>query len=213
MTLLKRFTLTALAALYLALVAPPAMAAEEPRGNPLELARETSAEMLDALSDRRQELLEQPQRIYGLVEEIILPRFDFELTARWVLGRWWPKATPEQRQRFIEEFRDLLVRTYASALLSYENQDIEFKPLRSRSGSDKVTVRSVVRQPGGSVTIPVDYVMRHRPEDGWKVFDMVIDGVSLIQNYRSSVSARVNALGLDGMIDELARRNRQGESS
>lgn len=150
-------------------------------------------------------------KITALAEEKILPHFDFERMSRMVLGKNWNRATKEQQEKFLAEFRSLLIRTYASALAKYRNQTIEYKPLRAQPGDTDVTVRTRIVQPGGQ-PLPIDYSLVKR-DDGWKVYDVVIEGVSLVTNYRGQFSSEVRQSGMDGLIQRLADKNRQPSSS
>ena len=172
------------------------------------LVRETSDRMLSMLKEQRGVIQAEPGRLYGLVYEIVLPHFDFERMSRWVLGKHWRQATPEQQQAFVEQFRNLLVRTYGTALLEYTDQKVQYLPVRKSADSKEVTVRTEVIKPGG-VAIPINYSMYLR-EDGWKVYDVVIDGVSLVSNYRTNFATEIRNAGVDGLIRRLADRNAQG---
>jgi len=176
--------------------------------DPETLVRQTSDRMLVVLKEQHDLIQAEPERLYGLVDDIVLPHFDFERMARWVLGKHWKRASPDQQQRFVNEFRTLLVRTYGTALLEYRDQQIKFLPLRMAAGSEDVTVRTEVVQPGG-VPIPISYSMFHRA-DGWKVYDVAIDGISLVSNYRSSFSTEIKDQGMDKLIQRLVERNAKG---
>lgn len=173
----------------------------------LKMAEQTSSQMLEALNQNRAQLQQEPHRIYGLVENILLPHFDFETMARWVLGKYWRQADPAQQQQFTQEFRTLLVQTYAKALLEYSNEVIRFLPLQAAQADD-VSIRSEV-QPKSGPAIPINYSMHVRGGE-WKVYDVVIDGVSLITNYRNSLGGQVRTEGIAGVIQKLRERNSQG---
>jgi phospholipid transport system substrate-binding protein len=126
------------------------------------------------------------------------------------VGRNWSKASAEQQKALTNEFRTLLVRTYSSALTTYRNQVIEFKPLRAAAGDTDVTVRTQVKQPG-TESISIDYGMEKTP-DGWKAYDVVVGGVSLVTNYRETFNAEIRDGGVDGLIKSLASKNRSLES-
>lgn len=186
------------------LMAGSAMAAAQ---TPQALVEETSQLMLGKLKDEAAVIKAEPGRIYELVNQIVLPHFDFEYMSQMVLAKYWLRATPAQKKSFVEEFRTLLVRTYATSLNQYTNQKLTFKPFRPEARPELATVHSEVAQPGG-FPIPIDY--RLRLEGGvWKVFDVVIDGVSLVTNYRSSFSKEIRDGGLDGLVKTLADRNKQ----
>ncbi|MFP5504929.1 MAG: phospholipid-binding protein MlaC [Gammaproteobacteria bacterium] len=176
--------------------------------DPETLVRQTSERMLAVLKEQHDVIKAEPARLYGLVDDIVLPHFDFERMARWVLGKNWRQATPEQQRRFVVEFRNLLVRTYGTALLEYNDQQVRFLPLRMPADAQEVTVRTEVQKPGG-MPITINYSMFRR-DDGWKVYDVVIDGISLVSNYRTDFSAQIRSGGIDALIAKLAERNAQG---
>lgn len=178
--------------------------------DPETLVRQTSERMLSVLKEQHDVIKAEPARLYGLVDDIVLPHFDFERMARWVLGKNWRQATPEQQQRFVVEFRNLLVRTYGTALLEYNDQEVRFLPLRMPADAQEVTVRTEV-QKQGMMPITINYSM-YRRDEGWKVYDVVIDGISLVSNYRTDFSAQIRSGGIDGLIARIAERNAQGGS-
>jgi phospholipid transport system substrate-binding protein len=152
-----------------------------------------------------------PAKVAGLVESKILPLFDFGRMTQLAVGRNWTLASPEQQKALTLEFRTLLVRTYSTALSSYSNQEIRFKPLRVAPGDADVTVRSSVIQPG-TVPLSLDYDMERIPA-GWKVYDVKIEGVSLVTTYRETFAAIVRESGVDGLIRSLSDKNGQGAAS
>jgi phospholipid transport system substrate-binding protein len=125
----------------------------------------------------------------------------------WVLGKYWRTATPAQRDRFTQEFRTLLVRTYAKSLSEYTDNKITYLPMRGSPQQSEVKVRTEVEQPGG-FPIPIDYDL-YRKGDDWKVYDVTIDGVSLVTNYRTTFANQIREDGLDKLIATLADRNQQ----
>lgn len=172
-----------------------------------EMVRETSERMLTALKNEHDALKANPAKLYALTEEIILPHFDFERISSWVLGKYWREATPEQKSRFTQEFRNLLVRTYATAMLEYSGQEIKYLPFKADAGASTVTVRTEVVQPGGP-TIPINYSLFVK-EGEWKVYDVVVENTSLVANYRSSFANEIRQSGLDSLIEKLASRSNQ----
>jgi phospholipid transport system substrate-binding protein len=173
------------------------------------LVRNTSERMLAALESRRAEIDRNPSLIYGLVEDIVLPHFDFDRITQSAVGRHWRDASPAQREALVNGFRQVLVRTYARALLSYSGEDIRYLPVRPGRGSDSVTVSTEVRG-RGAPPIPIDYRLYLRG-DAWKVYDVVVDNVSLVSNYRSSFTAQVRQGGIDGLIARLREMNARGQ--
>jgi phospholipid transport system substrate-binding protein len=145
------------------------------------------------------------KKINELVDAKVLPHFNFSHMTALAVGRNWPKASAEQQKALTSEFRTLLVRTYSSALSTYKNQVIEVKPLRAAAGDADVTVRTQVKQPG-TEPVSIDYSMEKTPS-GWKVYDVVVGGVSLVTNYRETFNAEIRDGGVDGLIKSLASKN------
>ena len=166
----------------------------------------TAEEVLARVTSEREELDANPGRIYGLVDDVVIPHFDFVSMSKWVLGKKsWRGASESQRQEFIDEFRTLLVRTYAKALLEYANQEIEYLPEESNPNSNLVVIKTKIPQAGTS-PVPIDYRM-HVSGGEWKVVDIVVDGVSLILTYRGSFASEIRKNGLDALISKLSQRN------
>ena len=149
-----------------------------------------------------------PAKVADLVETRILPLFDFTRMTQIAVARNWRLATPEQQKALTLEFKTLLVRTYSTALSSYRDQVIEYKPLRLTPDATEVTVRSDVRQAGGE-RMTIDYDMEKTPA-GWKVYDVKITGVSLVTTYRDTFAGKVRNSGIEGLIKSLSDKNRQG---
>ncbi len=146
-------------------------------------------------------------KVNALVEQKILPLFDFKHMTQLAVGKHWPKATPGQQDDLTSQFRTMLVRTYASSLTSVADYKIEFKPFRSAPGDAEVVVSTEVTKPG-TPPIPIDYRLE-KLANGWKVFDVVVDNVSLVTVYRNSFNSEVRKGGIDGLIAALARRNQK----
>ncbi len=177
-------------------------------GELLELQRaiqETAGRLQKILRDERLRLIDDPGYVYRLVDEVFLPHVDMTGASRLVLGRHWRKATTVQKQAFAEEFKRLLVRTYATALREMGDWEVEFLPLRMKPGAKSVLVQSRLIR-AGAQPVAVDYRM-HRKDDSWLAYDVKIEGVSLITNYRSSFSRLIRQKGLGALIEELATRN------
>lgn len=147
-------------------------------------------------------------KIYALIEEKVFPNLNFAKTTRLAVGKSWTQASPEQREALIKEFRSLLVRTYATSLRQFRDQQIEYKPLALQPTDTDVLVRTNVIQ-NGQQPVGVDYRVE-KGADGWKVYDIVVDGVSLVTTYRGEFSERVRQSGIDGLIKALADKNRAG---
>lgn len=176
-------------------------------GDPQQMVRETGDKVLAELTARKAELEARPELIYPLVESTVLPHFDFRDMSQSALGRFWRDASEDQKAGLTREFRELLVRTYASALLGYSGQQIEYLPAQIPADATNVMIPTRIAS-GGAPPVPINY--RLKLEDSkWMVYDVVIDGVSLITNYRSQFAAVVRRNGIDGLISTLADKNRQ----
>jgi phospholipid transport system substrate-binding protein len=184
------------------LVSGVAMAAMTPD----QLVKKTADDVIEVIKSDKDIQAGNQQKIFALAEEKILPNFDFEKVSRLVLGKNWTNATPEQKTAFQAEFKTLLLRTYATALSKYKNQVIEYKPFRMESGAESATVKTAIQQPGGD-PIAVDYTLGKKADD-WKVYDIVIEGVSLVTNYRSQFAQEIRQNGLDSLTKKLAEKNK-----
>lgn len=171
------------------------------------LARTTTQEVLSILKADKEIQGGNLQKVYELVEAKILPNFDFNRMTQLAVGKHWPSASAQQKQALVSEFRNLLVRTYASSLTAFSNQTVDFKPINMKPGEEEVVVKSEVKQPGGQA-IPINYSM-YQTAFGWKVYDVSIDGVSLVTNYRSSFSTKIRQSGIDGLISQLASKSQK----
>lgn len=171
-----------------------------------ELVKKTADDVLASIKNDKDIQAGNQQKILALAEEKIIPNFDFDRVCRMVLGKNWKSATPEQQAAFQKEFRSLLLRTYATALGKYKDQVIEYKPLRAEPDAKNVSVKTQILQPGGQ-PIGVDYSLV-KAENGWKVYDIVIESVSLVTNYRSQFSNEIRTNGLDSLNKKLAEKNK-----
>ena len=196
-------------ALLLALaLAAPVLPAQEIEPNAL--LQSTTLEVISAIKRERDLHGGQPKQVAALVETKVLPLFDFTRMTQIAVARNWRLATPEQRLTLTAEFKTLLVRTYSSALASYRDQVIEFRSMRPAPADTEVTVRSVVKQ-SGAAPIAMDYDMEKTPA-GWKVFDIKVEGISLVTTYRDTFAEIIRDGGVDGLIKALEDKNRQRDS-
>ncbi len=179
----------------------PALAASGPE----QLIRETSDRVLADIKANAETYRGDPSRLYRLVDEVVLPHFDFDAMTDLALGNFKDQVGAAQKPVIVNEFRALLVRTYSSALLEYTDQKLTYLPTEGSEADGKVTVRSEIEQAGG-FPIPIHYSLR-RGDDGWKVFDISVDNVSLVTNYRSSFARAIKKNGVDGLIETLRERN------
>jgi phospholipid transport system substrate-binding protein len=143
-----------------------------------------------------------------LIENKIVPHFNFTRMARLAMGRNWRSATPEQQKELASEFKTLLVRTYSTALVNYKGQRIDYKPLRAKADDTEATVKSEVQQSGSSQPVSIDYDME-KTDAGWKIYDVKVGGVSLVTTYRDTFASEVREHGVDGLIKSLAAKNRE----
>ena len=150
------------------------------------------------------------KKVIDLIETKVLQHFNFIRMTQLAVGRDWKGANAAQQKQLADEFHTLLVRTYAKALTEYKNQTIEFKPFKMNTGDADVKVRTQVVQAGGK-SIPLDYYLDKLPE-GWKVYDIEVGGISLVNNYRESFAAEVRNGGIDGLINTLQGKNRTGSN-
>ena len=186
-----------------ALVLAPLLAQAEEA--PDALVKRTTDEVLAIIKSDKDLQSGNISKVVQLAEQKVLPHFDFERMTRLAVGRNWNQATPEQKQALTKEFRTMLVRTYSSSLSQYRNQTIEVKPAKVGAGDKEAIVKTAVIQQGGP-PIPIDYAME-KMDSGWKVYDVVIDGASLVTTYRGTFNDQVQRGGLDGLVKTLQERN------
>jgi phospholipid transport system substrate-binding protein len=172
---------------------------------PEELVKKITKEVMDAIKSDKQLATGDRQKAIKLAEEKILPHVDFEEATRLAVGRSWNQATPEQKKKLISEFRSMLVRTYSNAIQPYEGQQMKVMPVRMKPGDTEVTVQNQFIR-SGAQPVKIDYQMR-KTDKGWKIYDIVAEGVSLVLTYRSEFDAVVKQEGIDGLIKRLAQKN------
>ena len=170
------------------------------------LARSVTDEVLALIRADKDIQAGNQKKILDLVEARVLPHFSFASMTQLAMGRNWRQASAEQQKRLIGEFRTLLVRTYTTAFTQYKNQQVEYKPLRMAAGDTDVVVQSLIKQPSGQ-PVAVDYNME-KTADGWKVYNVKIEGISLVENYRNTFNTEIQKNGVDGLIKALADKNR-----
>lgn len=170
------------------------------------LAKSVTEEVLAVIRADKDIQAGNQKKVLELVEAKILPHFNFTTMAQLAMGRNWKQANPEQQKRVTAEFRTLLVRTYTQAFVQYRNQTVDYKPLRMAANDSDVVVQSLIKQQSGP-PVAVDYNME-KTDAGWKVYNMKIEGISLIENYRNSFNTEVQKNGVDGLIAALADKNR-----
>lgn len=200
---MKKVCLFVFVTLIVAFAAVGAMAMEAPR----DVIKATTDQVLMEVKNDREALRADPAKMYNLVSELIFPHFDFPIMAQWVLGSHWKDASDATRNEFIEQFRKLLVRTYATALLEFSNQTISYPDAEDTQKGKTVLVRQSIEQTG-SQPIVLGYRL-HKPSEEWKVLDVAVDGVSLVKTYRASFVPIIKEDGIEGLISSLSEKNKE----
>jgi len=190
-----------LAVCFLAL---PVLAHAQQMG-PEELVKKMTDEVMEAIKSDKQLAAGDRQKALKLAEEKILPHVDFEEATRLAVGRSWREASPEQRKKLTDEFRRMLVRTYSSAVSTYQGQTMKVLPVRMKPEDTEATVRNQYIR-SGAKPVSIDYSMR-KTDAGWKIYDIVVEGVSLVLTYRSEFDVVVKQDGIDGLLKRLAQKN------
>jgi len=183
-------------------------AADQAVTQPDQIVRQTIAGVLDQLKQNKPQYEADHNKLFSMVDERILPYFDFRKMSQLVLGLNWRRADEQQREKFVSEFKQLLVRTYAIALLKYTNQTLEYLPYTGQPTDKVVTVKVNIKQGGGSPDIPV-YTQFYNGKNGWKVIDISIEGISLVTNYRNVYNETIRKDGLDKLIQSIADSNKK----
>jgi len=197
-----RTLLSTLIILALALSADLALAQEAPDA----LVKRVAEDVLTTIRSDKDLQAGNQAKVKQLIETKLAPHFDFARMTALAVGRNWRSANPEQQQQLTDQFRTLLVRTYSGALTGYRDNTMDYKPLRMNAGDTEVIVRTEVRRPG-QAPVQIDYNMAKTPE-GWKAYDVVVAGVSLVTNYRDEFSDIVRTSGIDGLIKALDTKNK-----
>jgi phospholipid transport system substrate-binding protein len=179
-----------------------------PGPGPQQLIEKVSQDMLRDIDTNRAALRQDPARLRALVDKNLLPHFDTDFAARLVLGKYWRTATPEQQKRFVEAFINSMMRQYGNALLDFTADRLTILPFRGDATASTATVRTEVKRDNGT-PVPVNYSMRGTPE-GWKAWDVTIEGVSYVKNFRTDFGSEIEAKGLDAVIQRLEAENAAG---
>jgi len=169
--------------------------------SPADVVREAADELEKKLEGRKDELRADRKALYALIDELLLPRFDRDYAARLVLGRHWRSANKEQQQRFIDAFYRALLQRYADGVLEYDSNKVEILPYRGDDKEDRTTVRTIVLLDDGT-KVPVNYALVKR-DAGWLMFDVTIEGISYVRNFRAEMNSEIQAKGLEAVIERL----------
>lgn len=194
-------------AVFLLGVAPVLAAdpAPTPGPGPQELMEQVSNDMLRELDANRAVYAKDRKQLRALVDKYLLPNFDSDYAARLVLGQYWRTATPDQRKRFIDAFYGALMADYGDALVDFTADRLRFLPFKGDPSADTATVRSEVKRDTGQM-VPVNYSLRRTPQ-GWKAWDVTIEGISYVRNFRTDFGAEIEQKGLESLIQRLEARN------
>lgn len=175
--------------------------------SPLELVRHTSTQMQMTLREETMSIKQNPARLHEMVAENVLPHFDLERMGRWTLGKYWRNANLQQREEFIKEFRALLIRSYSRTLVDYADAEVDYLPFRMKDADSRAKVYTKLSRQNDN-PVKITYSL-HSTTGGWKVYDISIEGVSLVANYRSTFMNKVKQDGLDQLIYLLAAKNKK----
>lgn len=173
--------------------------------SPAVFLERTSNQVLKILREDQELLKQDPKRVYKIIDDYILPHLDEVTMAKLALGKNWNNATKEQKREFVTEFKDLLVRTYSTSLVEYRDQQINYFPVKLADDTVKTSVKAEVIQPGGP-PIPMAYRVRIK-NNAWKVYDIKIDGISLVTSYRGTFTQEVRKSGIDGLLKYMRDKN------
>jgi len=182
-----------------------AMAHAESIESPSVLLERTSRQVIKILKDEHELLQKEPSRVYKIIDDYILPHLDEVTMAKLALGKNWKRASREQKRAFVEEFRNLLVRTYSKSLIEFSDQQINFFPVKLAANTKRTSVKAEVIQPGGP-SIPMAYRVRIK-NNAWKVYDIKIDGISLVTSYRGTFTQEIRKSGMAGLLKYLRNKN------
>lgn len=176
-----------------------------PAESPSEVLERSTMKVIDILENDMDLLRAEPDRIYEIVDNDILPYLDEVTMAKLAMGKSWRKASKQQKRDFVIAFRDLLIRTYAKSLLEFGGQSIKFTPRHVSADTVKTTVKAEVLQPNGP-PVPLVYRMRVK-NNAWKIYDIKVGGISLVTSYRGTFTQEVRKSGIDGLLTYMRSRN------
>lgn len=176
------------------------------------LIKDTVRDVLEIVRNDKELRAGNQKKMLELVDAKVLPHFNFEHMTKLAVGKSWRTATAEQKKSLMSEFRILLVRTYTKAFTSYRDQIVEIKPFKLDPAATDVTVKTAIVKPGSQQPILVDYDMEKMP-DGWKVYDLTVEGVSLVTSYRGTFADQIQQVGIDGLIKTLVDKNKTAASN
>ena len=179
--------------------------------SPEQLIKQASDKTMQALRANSSELKANPKRINRIIENQILPYFDFELISRWVLGKYWRQATPQQQKEFAKQFQELLISTYGNALLQYVDGRIEFPANPPIAADAKRATVEAIAYSNNNQSVKIRYQLLRTKSGQWKIYDVSVDNISLVVNYRSTFGSVIRRDGMDALLADLRKRN-EGKS-
>jgi len=177
---------------------------------PEQIVEDTSITILNTINEDNDRLREDPTLINQLINDTVIPIIDLGSMGKLILGKYWKKASAEQRASFIAEFKDMLIRTYAKSLVDYGHAKVNVLPARDKEQRKYYTVQSELDVGSGKPPLQVAYIFRRNKQTEWKVFDLAVDGLSLVKNFRTSFGQEIRETSLDALIERLANTNRSG---
>ena len=203
-TIKSSFTVITLMILMLGVSWSEAIAAQQLE-SPVIMLERTSQQVIKILQDDRELLQKEPERVYKIIDEYILPHLDEVTMAKLALGKNWKQASKDQKLEFVAEFKNLLIRTYSKSLLEFRDQQINYFPVKLADDAYKASVKAEVIQPNGP-SIPMAYRVRIK-NNAWKVYDIKIDGISLVTSYRGTFTQEIRKSGIDGLLKYMRDKN------
>jgi phospholipid transport system substrate-binding protein len=177
---------------------------------PEQIVEDTSSKVLNTINEDNDRLREDPALINQLINDTVIPIIDLGSMGKLILGKYWKKASEDQRTSFIAEFKDMLIRTYAKSLVDYGHAKVNVLPARDKQEGKYYTVQSELSVGSGKAPLQVAYIFRKNKQAEWKVFDLAVDGLSLVKNFRTSFSQEIRETSLDALIARLANTNKSG---
>jgi len=177
---------------------------------PEQIVEDTSSAVLNTINEDNDSLREDPTLINQLINDTVIPIIDLDSMGKLILGKYWKKASEEQRVAFIAEFKDMLIRTYAKSLVDYGHAKVKVLPARDKQAGKYYTVQSELDVGSGKAPLQVAYIFRKNKQTEWKVFDLAVDGLSLVKNFRTSFGQEIRETSLDALIARLANTNKSG---
>lgn len=177
---------------------------------PEQIVEETSTTVLNLINEKNDQLREDPAQINALINDVVIPIMDLNSMGKLILGKYWKTASEAQREGFVTEFKDMLIRTYAKSIVDFGHAKINILPARDQGESKYYTVQSELDVGSGKAPLQVAYIFRKNKQVEWKVFDLAVDGLSLVKNFRTSFSQEIKETSLDALIERLASTNKTG---